>query len=410
MMGNLVEITAADGGRFNAYVAMPEGGSGPGLVLLQEAFGVTQFMRDMADRFASDGYVVTVPDLYWRIEAGVELTDAEFDRAMDIYRQFDLNLAIDDIKATIGALRAMPEQRGGVGAVGFCLGGRLAAMAAARTDIDCAVAYYGVGITDHLDELEQVRIPLGFHFGTEDQDCAADIAPIAALAERHDNVSLWMYNKAGHGFANPHRGFFSASAEELAYIRTLAIIRAAIGPKFDLEGMWEQHIYHEFVTKDAHAVLDTMVEEPYVNITSTVMGGVGHDMLLRFYKYHFCDVHPDDTRIIPISRTVGVNRVVDEMIMCFTHDKEISWLLPDIEPTGRYIEVPMIVVVSFRGGKIYNEHIYFDQASVLVQAGLLDPANLPVGGADVSRKLQDKTLMPNRLMKKWSTSEGLPLD
>ncbi|EZP67748.1 Carboxymethylenebutenolidase [Sphingomonas paucimobilis] len=237
-MGNLVEITAADGGRFNAYVAMPEGGSGPGLVLLQEAFGVTQFMRDMADRFASDGYVVTVPDLYWRIEAGVELTDAEFDRAMDIYRQFDLNLAIDDIKATIGALRAMPEQRGGVGAVGFCLGGRLAAMAAARTDIDCAVAYYGVGITDHLDELEQVRIPLGFHFGTEDQDCAADIAPIAALAERHDNVSLWMYNKAGHGFANPHRGFFSAAAEELAYIRTLAIIRAAIGPKFDLEGMW----------------------------------------------------------------------------------------------------------------------------------------------------------------------------
>lgn len=409
-MGKTIDISSDDGGIFKAYCALPPGGKGPGLVLLQEAFGVTQFLRDMADRYAEDGYVVLAPDLYWRIEPGVELTDADFERAMALYQQFDPELAARDVRATIAGLRALPEHEGGVGTVGYCLGGRLAAIAAARGDVDCAVAYYGVSVVDHLAELENVTVPLGFHYGSEDQHCAAEVGPVKELVDRHPSMSLWTYPGTDHAFANPHRAFYDHNAAELAYIRTLAILRPTLGPRFDLEAQWEAHMYHEFVTKDAHAVLDTMIDDPYVNITSTVMGGVGHDMLLRFYKYHFCDVHPEDTRVIPISRTVGVNRVVDEMIMCFTHDREIPWLLPEVPPTGRYIQLAMIVVVSFRGGKIYNEHIYFDQASVLVQAGLLDPATLPVAGAEVAAKLLDKTVQPNRLMKGWAASEGLPLD
>lgn len=408
-MGEYVDIPSADGRSFRAYVARPERGSGPGLVLLQEAFGVTDFMRAMADRYADEGYVVAVPDLYWRSEPGVELTDSDFDRAMELYQQLDIDTAIEDIAATIAVVRAMPAHAGGVGAVGYCLGGRLAVLTAARTDVACAVAYYGVSVAEHLDELAKVTIPLAFHYGTEDSHCGPEVARVQAVVNAQENMSAWMYQGADHAFANRFRSFYDHAAAELAYTRTLALLRNTIGPRFDLEGLWDQHLYLEFVAKDAPAVLETMVADPYVNITSTVTGGVGHDMLLRFYKYHFVDANPADTKIIPVSRTVGANRVVDEMIMCFTHDQEIPWLLPGIAPTGRYIEVALVAIVSFRGDRIYNEHIYFDQASVLVQAGLIDPATLPVAGVEVARKVVDKSIEPNKLMPDWASSEALPL-
>lgn len=408
-MGEYVDIPSADGQSFRAYVARPERGSGPGLVLLQEAFGVTDFMRAMADRYADEGYVVAVPDLYWRSEPGVELTDSDFDRAMELYQQLDIDTAIEDIAATIAVVRAMPAHAGGVGAVGYCLGGRLAVLTAARTDVACAVAYYGVSVAEHLDELANVTIPLAFHYGTEDSHCGPEVAQVHAVVNAQENMTAWMYQGADHAFANRFRSFYDHAAAELAYTRTLALLRTTIGPRFDLESLWDQHLYLEFVAKDAPAVLETMVADPYVNITSTVTGGVGHDMLLRFYKYHFVDANPADTKIIPVSRTVGANRVVDEMIMCFTHDQEIPWLLPGIAPTGRYIEVALVAIVSFRGDRIYNEHIYFDQASVLVQAGLIDPATLPVAGVEVARKVVDKSIEPNKLMPDWASSEALPL-
>jgi len=406
-----VSIKAEDGGEFGAYLALPPGQTGPGLILLQEAFGVTPYMRRMADRYAEEGYVVLVPDLYWRIQPGVELTDADFDRAMELYQQFDANLAVEDIKATVAALRAMSQHSGGVGVVGYCLGGTLAALTAARSDIDCAVSYYGVGIADCLGELEALKTPISFHYGTSDQQCQPEFEAMQAFADRHgDNVSVHMYQEADHAFANDERPFHDPGATELAFTRALTLIRSAIGPKFDLEKVWDEHVYLEFVAKDAEAVLKTMVDNPYVNIAPTVSGGVGHDMLLRFYKYHFVDVHPDDTKMLSISRTVGVNRVVDEMIMCFTHDKEIPYLLPNVEPTGKYLKVPMLAVVSFKGEKIYNEHIYWDQASLLVQAGVLEKGNLPVMGAEVAEKLIDKNVRPNDLMKNiWETSEGKPI-
>jgi carboxymethylenebutenolidase len=138
-------------------------------------------------------------------------------------------------------------------------------------------------------------------------------------------------------------------------------------------------------------------------------GGVGHDELKRFYKYHFVDANPDDTRLIPLSRTIGSDRIVDEFVFCATHDREIDWLLPGLAPTGRYIEIPMLAVVCFRGDKLYNEHIYWDQASVLVQIGVLDPTGLPIAGIETARKMVDENLPGNTLMRNWASSEGKPI-
>jgi carboxymethylenebutenolidase len=156
-------------------------------------------------------------------------------------------------------------------------------------------------------------------------------------------------------------------------------------------------------------VLPTLVAEPYVNHVPTMTGGVGHDELKRFYRYHFLNANPEDTRLIPISRTIGADRIVDEFLFCATHDREIDWLLPGLEPTGKYFEVPMLAVVCFRGDKLYNEHIYWDQASVLVQIDVLDPKRLPVAGIQTAKKMIDETLPTNTSMRNWESSEGKPI-
>ena len=177
----------------------------------------------------------------------------------------------------------------------------------------------------------------------------------------------------------------------------------------DLSALWEAHCRHEFGERDVDATMRTMVPEPYVNHIPTMTGGVGHDQLKRFYTHHFVNSNPEDTKLIPISRTVGKDRVVDEMLFCFTHTREIDWMLPGVAPTGKYVEIPLVAIVCFRGDKLYNEHIYWDQASVLVQIGKLDATALPVAGIETARKLVDKTLPSNTLMAAWSTSEGKPV-
>ena len=154
----------------------------------------------------------------------------------------------------------------------------------------------------------------------------------------------------------------------------------------------------------------TMVKAPYVNHVPTLTGGVGHDQLKRFYKYHFIGGNPPDTALTPMSRTVGADQIVDEMIFSFTHTSEIDWMLPGIAPTGRRVEVPLVAIVRFRDGKVAHEHIYWDQASVLVQIGKLEPTGLPVAGVETARKLRDTRVPSNRLMTKaWVTSAGMPI-
>ena len=171
-----------------------------------------------------------------------------------------------------------------------------------------------------------------------------------------------------------------------------------------LNDLWEEHVRDEFATKDAAGALDTMVPDAYVNHVPVLTGGVGREQLQEFYSKHFIPIMPADTEIVPISRTIGSERLVDEMIFRFTHDIEIDWMLPGIAPTGKRVECATVAVITFRDGKLFNEHIYWDQASVLVQLGLLDPATLPVAGVETARKVMDPTLPSNQLMERAGTS------
>ncbi|MBS0525474.1 MAG: nuclear transport factor 2 family protein [Proteobacteria bacterium] len=180
-------------------------------------------------------------------------------------------------------------------------------------------------------------------------------------------------------------------------------------PGPDLVALWEAHCRYEFETRDVDATMATMVAKPYVNHVPTMTGGVGHDQLKRFYKYHFIGGNPPDMGMTPVSRTVGADQIVDEMIFSFTHTTEIDWLLPGVPPTGRKVEIPLVAIVRFVGEKVAHEHIYWDQASVLVQVGLLDPKGLPTAGVETARKVVDNSLPSNALMKRWSSSANKPL-
>src|SRR5260221_1767771 len=164
--------------------------------------------------------------------------------------------------------------------------------------------------------------------------------------------------------------------------------------------LWEEHLDGEFTTKDTEATLKTMVADAYVNHIPVLTGGVGHEELREFYSKHFIPKMPPDTKIVRVSRTIGDERLVDEMIFQFTHTIEMDWMLPGIAPTGKRVECPLVVIVHFRDGKLANEHIYWDQASVLVQLGLLEAEGLPVAGVETAEKLADPTRPSNQLIRR----------
>ncbi len=412
-MSEFVSIAAKDGtGNFNAYVTRPSAGSGPGIVLIQEIFGVNGFVRRTADRLAEEGYVVYAPDLFWRTEPGIDLgySPEEWQQAFGLFGTFDIAKGIDDIDSTIAALRADGGQAGKVGAIGYCLGGKLAMLTAARTDVDCAISYYGVGLEAHVDEVDSITCPILFHFAELDAYAPQEARDaVQSSFDGKSNAIFHTYAGCDHAFSRPEGDHYDKTAAAVAYERTLGLFREVLGPIYDLSALWEMHCYYEFATRDVPATMATMVAEPYVNHIPTMTGGVGSEQLSRFYQWHFVDANPPDTKLIPLSRTVGTTSLVDEMLFCFTHTSEIDWMLPGVAPTGRYVEIPLVAIVNFRGDKLYHEHIYWDQASVLVQIGLLDPTGLPVAGIETAHKLVDETLPSNTLMASWSSSANKPV-
>lgn len=173
-----------------------------------------------------------------------------------------------------------------------------------------------------------------------------------------------------------------------------------------LNDLWEAHLGEEFTTRDTNATLETMVPDAYVNHIPVLTGGVGHEQLHEFYSRHFIPKMPPDTEIVPISRTIGTERLVDEMIFRFTHTIEMDWMLPGIAPTGKRVECPLVVIVHFRQGKLAHEHIYWDQATVLVQLGLLDASKLPVAGSDTAKKLANPAMPSNELIRRAQAARG----
>jgi carboxymethylenebutenolidase len=169
-------------------------------------------------------------------------------------------------------------------------------------------------------------------------------------------------------------------------------------PQEILRQLWEKHVQYEFATHNTEDTLATMVEDAYVNHIPVLTGGVGRDQLREFYSKRFIPQMPPDTEMTPISRTIGTDQLVDEMVFTFTHTIRMDWMLPGLAPTGKRVEVPLVAIVRFRDGKLAHEHIYWDQASVLVQLGLLDAAALPVAGIESARKALDPSLPSNVLM------------
>ncbi|HZI92956.1 MAG TPA: dienelactone hydrolase family protein [Patescibacteria group bacterium] len=414
-MGNRVSIRATDGGEFMAYLAVPASGRGPGLVLLQEIFGVNDYLRGVADWYAQRGFTVACPDLFWRQKPGVELTDrtdAEWQLAMGYLKGLDESKAIEDAAATMAFLRGHTACNGKVGAVGFCLGGRLAYLLACRHRPDACVGYYGVGLEKILGEAGGIRAPLMLHIAGKDRSCppAAQSAIHNAL-DANRLVTLLDYPDQDHAFSRLGGKHFDPRAAELADLRSLeffarCLSEAAAGPAAGpvsgdssrLSDLWEEHMKHEFATRDTEATLETMVADAYVNHVPVLTGGVGHAQLREFYSRRFIPKMPPDTQVTPVSRTVGVDRLVDEMIFRFTHTLEMDWMLPGVAPTGRKVEVPLVVIVQFRQGKLAHEHIYWDQASVLAQIGLLDAARLPVAGVESAHKVLDAQSSPSNLL------------
>lgn len=161
--------------------------------------------------------------------------------------------------------------------------------------------------------------------------------------------------------------------------------------KRKLGAIFDKHIKCEFQEQNVDATMQTMVGEPYVHHVPVLTGGVGYQRVYSFYKNHFVGKMPQDTTIKRISRTVGKDQVVDELIISFTHDREIKFMLPGIAPTGKYVQLPHVVIMKFNANKIAHEHIYWDQGSLLSQIGLLDPKKLPVKGSQQARKLLELT-------------------
>lgn len=217
---------------FDAYVAQPKGTPRGAIVVVQEIFGVNAGIRARCDRLAEAGYVAVAPDLFWRLEPNVELdpdVPAEFQRGLDLMNRFDQDQGVMDIEAAIRAARVLAGGRK-VGVVGYCLGGRLAFMAAARTDSDASVCYYGVGIDGLLGEKHAIARPVLLHIPTEDHFVGPEAqAAMHAGLDDHPRATLFDYPGEDHGFATESGERRSEDAAKLADQRTAAFFAAHLG-------------------------------------------------------------------------------------------------------------------------------------------------------------------------------------
>lgn len=219
-----IKIKSLEGKEFGAYCAMPEGGQGPGMIVIQEIFGVNANMRKICDDYAAKGYIAVAPDLFWRQQPNVQLTDktpAEWDEAMDLMKGFNVEAGVRDLLSTVAAVRSMKGCSGKVGAVGFCLGGKLAFLMATRSDIDATVSYYGVELDKYLDEVHDIRMPLILHMAALDKYADEKVrAKIIKTTSRNPAITVYVYEGVDHAFARINGQNYNKEAADLANQRT----------------------------------------------------------------------------------------------------------------------------------------------------------------------------------------------
>ena len=381
--GRMITI-GLDGRNFDAYAAVHHSGTGPGLLLLADDEGLDAGMRARADLLGEEGYSV--------LALGCEL-------------------AASDVCAAAKALGENPETDGGIGAIGHGAGGVLACRAAREAGLKAIVAFDAPALADEPELLSAIPCPIVLQFGTNGAPVAAAAASrLRSALDGKDGSRVYDWPEAGPGFAIPGRDTFHKLADSLAHTRTLELVRRVLGPYYDFAALFAAHAYHEFTTRDVDAAMATMIDEPYVNHVPTLAGGVGHDMLKRFYKYHFVDQNAGGRDRTRISTTLGPDRLVVESYTKFRHDSVIDRYFPGIEPTGKMVEIATVIIVKFRGDKVCHEHLYWDQGSALKQIGVLDAEGLPLAGAEAARKVLDETQPSNIFMADaWATSAGKPI-
>ncbi len=231
MPSDWVKVPAHDGGEFRAYLSTPAMVDGPGLIVLQEIFGVNKHIRNVCDKFAEEGFIVLAPDLFWRLEPNFEVgyEGEDFDRAIAHYPKFDETNGLADIESSINYLRKLPECSGKVGVTGFCLGGKLAYLSAARLKIDAAVSYYGGGIQNHLSEAKEINCPLIMHLGEHDDLIPPDaVAKIQSGLSGNNKVKIYIYEGANHGFNCDERASYNKDSADLAFSRSTGVLKYAL--------------------------------------------------------------------------------------------------------------------------------------------------------------------------------------
>jgi carboxymethylenebutenolidase len=224
MVSSTIAIQSLDGKQFDAYLSLPPTGRGPGLVMVQEIWGVNEHIRAVADQFAMDGYVVLAPDIFWRQEPNVDLMydEAGTKKAYQLMQNLDGANAVADLRATVAALRKRPELDGKVAVVGYCMGGRLAYHLAASGAVDTAVCYYGGGIQNHLDLAPSITVPILFHYGALDAHIPASaVAAVKSAFDGRSQAQFYVYEGADHGFSCWGRPMYNQRASALARGRTL---------------------------------------------------------------------------------------------------------------------------------------------------------------------------------------------
>ncbi|SPJ73508.1 related to dienelactone hydrolase and related enzymes [Fusarium torulosum] len=325
-------------------------GHGPGLVVLtptsEDVLEIKDGVPSVLIKWAEEGYTVV------QIESSVfEDTSSQsvIAEALEALTQCD---KCDE--GRIGLVVYAPDLWN---TVASCLIG--------VSDIVAAVLYVDQA---NQSELSSIDIPLLQHI-------------VGSATKRSTNKALgveYFYPKAqSHAFATPFNEHFDYNMESVSHTRNLQFLKPKVGgPYFDLEHIWEEHTHYEFADRSVEHTMSTMVQEPYVNHIPTLTGGIGREKLSDFYRHNFIFNNSADSELDLISRTVGIDRVVDEFIFKFTHDQEVPWMLPGVPPTNIKAEVPFTAVVNIRGDRLYHEHISWDQGTLLRQLDLL-PEYLP---------------------------------
>ncbi|EHA47811.1 hypothetical protein MGG_09427 [Pyricularia oryzae 70-15] len=375
-------------------------GHGPGIILLvpdhEDQLTISQGVPSLLVKWAEEGYAVVE----------IQRKALEGDAAAAV------SLAVDGLA---GCEACQPKDK--IGVVAYDpYAWNLSAESINKVPSIAAVAIYTD--VDQTQSLAATSVPTIHHVAGK-----SSTPPV-----RSEALTAYHYpGTTSHAFATPFQPTFSYTTEALSHTRNLNLLKRHMGgPNFDLEQIWDEHCHYEFVDRSAEHTMSTMVQEPYVNHVPVLTGGVGREPLTSFYRSHFIFSNASDAELELVSRSVAIDRVIDEFIFKCTHNLEIDWLVPGIPPTGKKLEIPFTAVVNIRGDRLFHEHISWDQGTVLRQLGLMpeylpfpypmpdgrtpEPGKrfeyrVPVAGVETANKMRDRNSVSSNGMFQFRVRE-----